>query len=305
MIKKAPSAEKVLKTSFLVDLLDISLNLIVALLTGSIVMVAETIQGFADAISDIFLIIGVNASKKINKAKHAFGYGKSIYFWVFVAGIIILSITSVITFYVGLVRFFNPEVIENVFLAYIVLSISIVSNGYSFSLGFRRIIQKERLKNFLRVYRESQMVEIKTTFVLDFIGVAVAVIGLVSLAIYGFSGDARFDGIGAMIIAVLLAIMALSILKRTHELIIGARAPKSIEEKIKKAALSVKNVRHVLGLKTMNIGIKKLLVAIDIHVNRNLKTRQIELLTDEVKSVIKKKVPEAYHIQVEIETPKH
>lgn len=304
MADKNPiSAKKVIKTAIIIELSDIILNMVAAIFSGSMVMLGEMLQGLSDLMSDLFLFIGINNSKKINDKKYAFGQGRSIYFYAFISAIIMLLISSVLTFYFGFKRFTQPEPIKNIFLAYAVLAISIITNSYSFSLSFRRILKNNKIKNFFKIYKESLMVETKSTLSLDLTGIMVALFGLISLIIYGITGNSKFDGVGAMVIAIFLAILSIDLLKKTKELMIGSRAPKKLEEKIKKSALEIEGVLKVLDLKTMNIGVGKILVNIEIHANPDLKTKQIEKLTDKVKENIKKNCPQASHVLVEIETP--
>lgn len=61
---KKISAKQSILTSLVVDFFDIVVNLFVAIITGSIVMVAETIHGVADFIAVLFLYIGLKRSAK-------------------------------------------------------------------------------------------------------------------------------------------------------------------------------------------------------------------------------------------------
>lgn len=300
-MKEKITADKVIKTAIMIELSDIILNMIAAFFTGSIVMLGETLQGFSDLASDLFLLIGINSSKKKDD-KYAFGQGRSVYFYVFISAIIMLFVSSILTFYFGLKRFLNPEIIKNIYLAYFILIISIITNSYSFSLSFKRILKGRKLKDFFKIFKESSLVETKSTLSLDLTGIIVAVFGLISLIIYGLTGNSSFDGFGAMIIAIILAILSINLLKKTKELLTGSRANKKTEKLIKESALSVKGVMGVLDLKTMNMGLGNIMVNIEINVFQGLKTKQIEKLIDKVKDAIKKNVPKAGHVQVEIET---
>jgi divalent metal cation (Fe/Co/Zn/Cd) transporter len=78
--KKTVSEQKVLITTFLVDLLDVALNLVVAIVTGSMVMLSEFFQGLADLTAAALLLVGYKRSRKRADKQHPFGYGKEIYF---------------------------------------------------------------------------------------------------------------------------------------------------------------------------------------------------------------------------------
>ncbi|MBI2327078.1 hypothetical protein HYU92_02060 [Candidatus Curtissbacteria bacterium] len=62
------SAKKVLVTSFLVDLLDVALNTAVAIVTGSMVILAETLQGATDLATDQIELLIDQIKKKIQEA---------------------------------------------------------------------------------------------------------------------------------------------------------------------------------------------------------------------------------------------
>src|SRR3990167_9279993 len=64
---KQISVKQVILTSFFVDFLDIAVNIFVALITGSVVMLAELLQGVSDLIASGLLLIGL--SKSIQKLK--------------------------------------------------------------------------------------------------------------------------------------------------------------------------------------------------------------------------------------------
>jgi divalent metal cation (Fe/Co/Zn/Cd) transporter len=73
------SAKKTVTTSFFVDLADIIINVIVMLITGSVVMLAEALEGGSDLVASAALLIGLRISKQRANKKHPFGYGKPFF----------------------------------------------------------------------------------------------------------------------------------------------------------------------------------------------------------------------------------
>lgn len=290
-------------TSFVVSLSDVVLNSIVAVITGSAVILAEALQGFADLTSAGVLLVGQKrASRKASK-KHPFGFGKEIYFWTQISAFIILSITATLTFYFGYKNFRNPHQIENVTIAYAMLVFALCTNGYAFSISARKILEGQKRKKIFKVFFTSHHVDVKTTLILDLMGTMAAGIGLVAISLYSLTGIERLDGIGAMVISVLVAFLAFVLLISLKDLITGQSAPESTERKIRAAARQHPMVLNVLGLRTMIIGSDKILVTIDVHLDNNLTTDDIEEDIDEIKAAIRREVPTAHHIQVELETP--
>ena len=297
------SSKRVVTTSFLVDVSDVVLNVLVAIFTGSIVMLTQALQGVSDLVASGLLVVGVKRSERPADRAHPFGYGKELYFWTLLAGLVMFTITAGLSFYLGWQRFINPKPIENIIFAYVVLLIGITTNTYAFSLSFRRLLGKKDPARIWSIFRGSALVATKATLILDLMGALAGFFGLVALLVFGITGDLRFDGLGAIVIGVVLAILALFLLLGVKDLVVGRSAPMAIEERIRKAALATKGVQEVLDLRTMLIGAGRILVNLEVHIQDELTTREIERLVDEIKKQIKVEVKRVHHIPVELETP--
>lgn len=196
------SARRVVLTSFFVDLLDIIINVSIAVLTGSVVMLAELFEAIADLISSAFLLVAL---------KHK----KQRVFWTFASAIMMLCFASTASFYFGFRRFLHPEVVHNIFLAYGALIVGAISNGYAFSVSVKRILEKSPFPGvigLIKTFRSSNLIMTKNTFVLDLMGASAAITGLVALILYRTTGVMRFDGLGAMGVGIVLAVLSLDLL---------------------------------------------------------------------------------------------
>ena len=87
---KRISAAKAVSTSFFVDLADIVMNVIVMIVTGSVVLLAEAFEGASDLVASGVLLIGLKASKRRPNKKHPYGHGKALFFWTLISAIIML-----------------------------------------------------------------------------------------------------------------------------------------------------------------------------------------------------------------------
>lgn len=297
------SAKKTVITSFITDLIDIFLNMTVAIITGSVVMLGETIQGVSDLATDILLIIGLKRSERPADKLKPFGYGKEAYFWTLLAAIVMFVVTAGLTTYFGYRRFVNPEPASHLGLAYLALSLSIIANTYSVSVSAKRILGKKRTSTFIDTFFKSPLAISKTTFSLDFIGVIAALIGLISLVLYGLTGDARFDGLGAMVIGLTLAFLSIILIFGLRDLIVGSSAPAYVIKKIRHTVNQTGEVKSILDLKTMHLGTEKILVNLELHFADNLTTDQIETLIDQIKDDLTNQIPLIAHVQIELETP--
>ncbi len=300
---KAGGTKRALVTSLVVDVVDVVTNLAVAVLTGSVVMAAEAMEGLADLSSVALLLVGTKRSQRVADHRYQFGYGKELYFWALLSAVIILFITATLSFYMGLDKFRHPEAIEHIRVAYIVLGIAVVTNSYAMLVSSRVLLAGRKFSKLPKVFFASSLLAPKTTLVLDSMGTLASVFGLINLAFYGITGDMRFDGLGAMFMGVILAFFGIVLLNGIRGLITGQSVPKPLASDIRRAALKIPGVLNVLDLRTMILGASSTLINIEVHLDDNLTTDEIETIIDKIKAEVGRAVPGYTHVQVEPETP--
>lgn len=294
---------RVVATSFLVSIADVVLNFAVALLTGSTVMLAQGLQGLSDLITGSILFIGVKRSGKRADQRYNFGYGREVFFWVLLAGILMFLGTGGLSVYFGWQQLLDPTPVANVWLALVMLTIGFSSNAYAFSLSVRRLHRLHPGANWWHELVHSSIVETKATFLIDFLGTTAAFFGFVALATYAATGNPVFDGLGSIIIGLSMMSVALLLILDVRDLIVGRAVEGETTQRIIGAAQSVAGVSDVLDIRTMYLGSAKILVLLEVHMHDDLRTDQIEKIIDCVKTVVQENVPEVHHIQVEVETP--
>ncbi len=302
MAKQTYSDTNVVGTSLIVSVSDVLLNVLVGVLTGSTVVFAQSLQGISDLLTAAVLYTGVRRSKRKADKKHPLGYGREIFFWVLIAGVVMFIGTGFITLNLGIDQFTNPGEIDSVYIAFIMLTFGFLTNLYAFRKSVKRLRGRQR-KNIWRVWRGSSLIETKATFIVDFLGTASAAIGLTALGLYALTGDVKFDGLGTMFVGITMMIAAVVLVLDVRDLIVGKAVPDNINRKIRSSAMSHKEVEEILDLRTLYLGSEKLLVLLEVHINDQMTTNQIEHLIDRIRAKIRKEIPQAYHLQIEVETP--
>jgi len=300
---KRVSDVQVVSTSLWVSVSDVILNLLVAFLTGSTVLLAQALQGMSDLITGGLLLLGVKRSKRAADVEYQFGYGREIFFWVLMAGLLMFLGTGGLSLYFGYQQFVHPGDIKNVFLAIGMLTIGLLSNGYAFSLSVKRLRQTHKGAKWWRSLRRSSVIETKATLLVDLLGTTAAALGFVTIAIFIATGNEWIDGLGSMLIGLMMMVASVILIWDVRDLIVGRAVNPRTAQEIVAAALSVEGVNNVLDLRTMYLGSGQLLVIIELHIHDGLDTDMIEKITDQVKRLVHENVPEAHHVQVEIETP--
>jgi cation diffusion facilitator family transporter len=300
---KKLSDTRVVATSLAVSVSDVALNGLVGLLTGSTVMFAQALQGLSDLTTGGLLLAGVRRSKKVADTRYQFGYGREVFFWVLMAGLLMFLITGGLSFFLGYRQFTDPGVIENTYLAVGMLVFGFASNGYALSLSIRRLRQVRPELNWLLRLRHSSIVETKSTLLIDLMGTLAALLGLIAILAFVITGDARFDGAGSMVIGLAMMVASAYLIHDVRALIVGRSVDEGLARTIIATARSVQGVNDVLDLRTMYLGSGRVLIIIEAHIEDDFDTDQIERIVDEIKRRVHSEIPEAHHVQVEIETP--
>lgn len=266
-------------------------------------MLAEALQGGADLLTSSLLWVGIRRSGRRASRQYRFGHGRELFFWVLMAGVAMFMLTATLSVLLGAERIMHPVPIHNAWLTYVALLLGLSTNGYALSLSLRRMRGSHVGPSRWQHFRHSSMVETKATLVLDLLGSVSALVGLTAIGLYQITGNARFDGFGALAIGGATAVLAVMLISGVKDLLVGRSATNDIENLIRQAVMEVKEVKGVLDLRTMYMGSERLLVNLEVHMEGGLETRQIEELIDEIKRRVKRRAPIVSHIQVELETP--
>lgn len=300
---KTYTDKNVVATSLLVSISDVLLNLIVALITGSRVILAQAFQGFSDLTTAAILYTGVVRSKRKADAKHPLGYGREIFFWVLIAAMFMFIGTGLITLFIGIQQIILAEELDTTWLALFMAMFGLTTNFYAFRKSLVRMHRNIGRRSLWRQFRDSSMIETKATFIVDFLGTTSAALGLVSLLLYALTGNARFDGAGSALVGLSMMLAAVFLVLDVRDLIVGKAVPLSIIRKIRSATLKHEEVEEILDLRTLYLGSSNIMILMEVHLNENLRTNQIEKLIDAIRRDIQARVPHAYHLQIEVETP--
>jgi len=232
-----------------------------AWLTGSGSMLAEAIHSYADTGNQVLLFLGLKQSVTPPDAEHPLGYGMLSYFWSFVVAMLLFSIGGLFSIYEGIHKFQNPEPLNQVWAAIVVLVIAIGLESFSL-LGCLREIRQIRgdrpFRLWLRQTRNSELVVVLGEDVAALLGLCLALI-FISLAM--ISGNPIFDAIGSMSIGVVLIVISVFLSMRVQSLLVGRSADPLIQEAIDKVIRDDEDIEHVFNTITMQMGPYTMLAA--------------------------------------------
>ncbi|MEU3273422.1 cation diffusion facilitator family transporter [Saccharomonospora sp. NPDC006951] len=268
------------------------------LITGSSSMLAESVHSVADTSNQGLLLLGQKTSRRKADKEHPFGYGRDRYFYSFIVALMLFTLGSAFALYEGIHKVQHPEELSSPIVAVIILVVAIGLEIYSFATAIRESKLIKGDKSWWGFIRQSKTPELPVVLLED----AGALFGLVfALAGVGLSvvtGNAVWDGLGTIMIGLLLGVIAIILIIEMKSLLIGeGSGEKELETII--GELTGGDVERVIHVKTQYIGPDELLVAAKLGIRSGLSIDEVAAAIDAAESRVREKVPVARLIYLE------
>jgi cation diffusion facilitator family transporter len=233
---------------------------IAAAITGSSAMLSEGIHSVVDTGNQVLLLVGIRRSHQPPDREHEFGHGKELYFWSLVVAVVLFGVGGGLAFYEGIEHVLHPHPIESPIVSYVVLAIAFVLEAGSWSIALREIRAQGGQGNLRRRVLSSKDPSVVTVLLED----SAALLGLVA-AFFGIllaqlTGDPRFDGLGSIVIGVVLTVVAFFLAYESRGLLVGERADDDTVNRIRRVVAFDDGVKEVVEVRTMHLGPREVLV---------------------------------------------
>ncbi|MFJ8915986.1 cation diffusion facilitator family transporter [Amycolatopsis sp. NPDC102389] len=268
------------------------------LITGSSSMLAESVHSLADTSNQGLLLLGQKTSQRKATRTHPFGFGRDRYFYSFIVALMLFSLGSVFALYEGIHKISEPEGLTSPLVAVGILVVAIGLESYSF---YTAIQESKKIKGdagWWAFIRQAKTPELPVVLLED----AGALLGLVfALAGVGLSvvtGDPVWDGIGTVMIGLLLGIIAIILIIEMKSLLIGEGASETDLDTIVDE-LAAGKVERVIHIRTLYIGPDEMLVAAKLALVPGLDTAEIAQAIDDAEARVRAKVATAKLIYLE------
>lgn len=289
----AQSGSKLVVYAALVGNLLIAVTKFVAAgLTGSSAMLSEGVHSMVDTVNEILLLYGMRRAERPADATHPLGHGRELYFWSFVVALLIFAIGAGVSIYEGVAHVLAPEPIDNPVVNYIVLAISALFEGASWTIALREFNQQKGDLGYFAAIKKSKDPTTFTVLVEDsvaLIGLAIAFAGIFASRLLHMP---ELDGVASIGIGVLLAGTAFFLARESMNLLIGEPALPEVREAILKLAMADRSIRHVNGVITTQLGPNQVIASISAEFDDRLSVDDVEHTIERLEVAIRATYPE-------------
>jgi cation diffusion facilitator family transporter len=277
---------------------------IAALFTGSSAMTSEAVHSLVDTGNEILLLYGQHRAAKPPDEKHPFGYGRELYFWCFVVALLIFAVGAGVSAYEGVIHIRHPEMIEQVWINFLVLGLAFLFEGVSWWFGWKTFA---RVRKSRPIWATVVASKDPTSFMVLFEDSA-ALIGIVIAAIATYlSWKLRLpwiDGGGSILIGAVLAIVSVLLARESKELLIGERASPELSEDLRKTAMADPCVVAVADITTTQMSPDQVIASISIEIEQSLRVPEVEKLIGRIEKGMHKKFPQLFRVFIRPVPPK-
>ncbi len=269
------------------------------LITQSSSMLAESVHSLADTSNQALLLFGQRQARKQATSLHQFGYGRSRFFYSFVVALVLFSLGAVFAIYEGIHKIQHPEPLRSAVVAIVILVVAMGLEGYSFRTAMRESKPLKGSGSWWQFIRRSRNPELPVVLLEDsgaLIGLSFALIGV---GLTMLTGDPVWDGVGTLLIGILLGVIAVVLMVEMKSLLIGESATGAELAAIQSALERTEHVDRVIHLRTQYLGPEEILVGAKIALGASDDLATVAAAIDRAEAAVREAVPAALIIYLE------
>ncbi|MFC9975580.1 cation diffusion facilitator family transporter [Spirillospora sp. NPDC127200] len=255
-------------------------KIIAAVVTGSASMAAEAAHSIADTFNEVLLLVGLRRSGRPADRRHPLGYGRERYIWTLLVAVAIFGMGALFAFYQGVETLLGHREADEAapLVGYIVLAVSFVLEGVSWQQAVRQVRDAAREEGlpmvaYIRRTDEPTSISVLLEDSAALLGLLLAFAGL---GLHQLTGSAIWDGVGSVLIGVLLTVVALILGRINLNLLIGNQADPRIITDVRARLAAAPEVEWLVDIITMTIGADQVLVCARLDFRDDLTAADVE-----------------------------
>jgi cation diffusion facilitator family transporter len=252
--------------AFAANLLVAVAKTVAATVTGSASILAEAAHSWADTGNEVFLLVANRRSRRPSDDAHPLGYGREAYVWALLAALGLFVAGAVLSVTHGVQELVRPEPATNFVVGYAVLAVSFVLEGVSFLRSVRQAKPGAQLmeRDVIEQVMATSDPTLRAVFAEDSAALLGLVIAAAGLGAHQLTGSAVPDAIGSILVGLLLAAVAIYLIDRNRELLIGEEADPRIRAAVIRSLLKEPEVARVTYLRLEIVGPRIVAVTGDV-----------------------------------------
>jgi cation diffusion facilitator family transporter len=276
------------------------IKFVAAGLTGSSAMVSEGIHSLVDTGNGILLFHGLRRSVRPADKEHVFGHGMEVYFWSLIVAISIFAIGGGMSAYEGILHIIHPSEMGTAYVNYIVLGLSMVFEGLSFSVAWRAFRTNKGSRSVVAAIRRGKDPSLFTVVFEDSAALAGLLVAFVGVLLSDLLELPVLDGVASVVIGLILVSAAVWLAAESRSLLVGEVADPEIVAALRECALTDPAVVDLGEVLTMHLGPDQVLLNIEVQFKPGILVEEVDASIRRIEARIQIPYPQVTHIFVEV-----
>lgn len=280
-------------------------KLLVGTLAHSSSLIAEGLHSVVDTGNSLLLRLGQKRCQLPADERHPFGHGKELFFWTTTVSFGMFSISGVAALIEGLVHLLHPGELEDPKWSYIVIATAMAIAGYSFFVAMREFRKDRRDEGFWKAVKKAKDPSKFMVIFEDGAELVGLTIAFVAIFLAHLLKMPRLDGVGSILIGCVLCAMALFVGNENRKLLVGEQVEPELTEYVTRVAENESAVECVRDVRTMQLGPKKVLIAMGVEFHPELKGKELARAVGRIQDEVTREHPEVEHLYLELRDEEH
>ena len=238
---------------------------VVAGITGSSAMLSEGIHSAVDTGNGVLLLIGRRLTELKATPEHPFGHGKELFFWSLIVAVLVFGLGGGLSMLEGIQHIMNPAPMRDPKWNYFVLFAAAIFEGTSFTVALRVFLREKGDRPFWAALHASKDPMTYTVLGEDFAALAGLAVASLGIFISHYYNLPQADGAASIAIGVILAGVAVLLIREARGLLIGEGIRPDPAAAIRELLGRHPLVRSVGPLLSMYIGPEQVLLTLDVE----------------------------------------
>ena len=271
---------------------------VAAWITFSSAMLTEGVHSLVDSTNQLLLMWGRRQSKKPADKLHPFGYGREVYFWSFVVAVLVFALGAGVSIYEGIIHLHYPHGTVSPLVAYIVLLVAFVLDGWSTLEAYREFKLTKGELGWIEAIRRSKDPAAFIVLLENGAAMAGIVVAAVGLYLAELTGNPFYDGAASIVIGLILGITALVLAYESKGLLIGEAADPELVQNLHDLASGMPGVAGIGDVLTVHSSPDQITVMMNVDFVDEISAREVENVVCRIEEESRQRWPEVRRLFV-------